>query len=233
MAATSRRLDRLALFRLALLVALIAAGTVVVLVVGVPGQHDLRQQFAQTGVAGMLGFSGLYAVLTLTPVPAGVLTIAAGVVFGLLPGTLIVIVGATTGAVAAFYLGRRLGRDGVANLGGKRLAALDRMLRRRGVLSVVLVRLVPLFPYAAVNYLSGLTAVRPRDYLIGTVIGIIPAGVAYVAVGAYGAHPGSAPFLISLAVLLALTGGSLYVARRRRGRDEPEVSDASETAATG
>ncbi|MGI8679028.1 MAG: TVP38/TMEM64 family protein [Jatrophihabitans sp.] len=214
------RFDRLALIRLGLLVAIIGGGTVVVLVAGVPDAASLRMRFHGTGVPGVLAFSGLYAVLTLTPVPAGVLTIAAGAAFGLVSGSAVMVLGATTGAIAAFYLGRWLGRDGVQGLAGRRLASLDRLMRRRGVLSVLLVRLVPLFPYAAVNYLSGLTAVRVRDYVIGTIIGILPAGIAYVAVGAYGSKPGSTPFLIALAALALLTAGALVVAHRHRNRGE-------------
>lgn len=212
----SSRIDRLAVVRLGVLLLLV--GTLTVLVVGIPDAQSLRMRFSGTGVLGVLGFSALYAALSLTPLPAAVLTIAAGATFGLANGIVVMLLGATTGAVLAFYLGRVLGRDGVRSLAGERLAALDGLLRRQGVLSVVLVRLVPLFPYAAVNYLSGLTAVRIRDYTIGTVIGIVPAGTAYVAVGAYGSRPGSVPFLVALAALALLTVGTLVIARRRRRR---------------
>ncbi|MEP7021431.1 MAG: VTT domain-containing protein [Pseudonocardiales bacterium] len=214
-----RRLDRLAVIRFGVLLALIAAGTVTVVLVGVPDARVLRERFAATGLIGALGFGVLYAALTLTPVPAAALTIAAGATFGLVRGVAVVVVAATVGAVAAFYLGRRLGREAVQGLASGRLDALDALLARRGVLSVILVRLVPLFPYAAVNYIGGLTGVRTRDYLVGTAFGIVPATVAYVAVGAYGSQPGSPPFVAAIGALVAATGVGVIAARRRRRGD--------------
>lgn len=74
--------------------------------------------------------------------------------------------GATVGAVAAFYLGRLLGRDAVQHFTGARLQTLDRYLARRGFWAVLAARLVPIVPFNALNYLSGLTAVRASSYLL-------------------------------------------------------------------
>ena len=216
---TPRRLDRLAVIRFGVLLALIAAGTLTVVLIGVPDAHALRVRFAATGILGAVAFGGLYAALTLTPVPAAALTIAAGATFGLVRGVAVVAVAATVGAIAAFYLGRRLGRAAVQGLASGRLDRLDALLARRGVLSVVLVRLIPLFPYAAVNYLAGLTGVRTRDYVLGTAVGILPATAAYVAVGAYGSRPGSLPFVVAIGALVTVTAGGLFAAHRRRRRD--------------
>ncbi|MEO8749613.1 MAG: VTT domain-containing protein, partial [Allobranchiibius sp.] len=82
---------------------------------------------------------------------------------------------------------------------------------------------VPIFPFAAVNYASGLTAVKVRDYVIGTAIGILPASVAYVAVGAYGSKPGSLPFVLAVSSLVIVTVvGGVLARRRRQGRTVPE-----------
>ncbi len=214
-----RRFGRLAVIRFGVLLVLIAAGTITVVVLGVPDAHALRARFADTGILGAVAFGGLYAALTLTPVPAAALTIAAGATFGLARGVAIAAVAATLGAVVAFYLGRSLGRAAVQALFSGRLDGLNALLARRGVLSVILVRLVPLFPYAAVNYTAGLTGVRTRDYVIGTAVGILPATVAYVAVGAYGSRPGSLPFVVAIGALVTVTAGGLIAARRRRRRD--------------
>jgi uncharacterized membrane protein YdjX (TVP38/TMEM64 family) len=75
---------------------------------------------------------------------------------------------------------------------------------------------VPL-PFAAVNYACGLSALRLRDYLLGTAVGILPGATAYVTVGAFGATPGSAPFLLAVAGVAALTlVGAALVRRSRR-----------------
>ncbi len=77
-------------------------------------------------------------------------------------------------------------------------------------------RLVPILPFTVINYSAGLTAVRTRDYAIGTAVGIVPGTVSFVALGAFGTDPGSWPFLIPATVLIALTGGGLLVARKSR-----------------
>lgn len=229
----TRRLDRLALIRFGILIVLIVAGTIAVLLVGIPDATSLRENFAQSGLLGVVAFIGLYALLSLTPIPASALTIAAGISFGLVRGILVVDIAATTGAIAALYLGRLLGRDAVRGMASGRLGALDELLSRRGLLSVILVRMVPIFPFAAVNYASGLTAVKVRDYVVGTAIGIVPVSFAYVAVGAYGSKPGSLPFVLAIVSLLVVTVVGALVARRRKqpvaaGTDMPEIA-AEET----
>lgn len=218
-------------FRLRLvgLVVLIAAVIVLAVVVGLPDLSQLRRQFAGTGLLGAIGFAALYAALSLLPLPATVLTIAAGAVFGLARGLPIVLVGASSGALAAFYLGRVLGRDVVQRLTGTRLQTVDVLMTRRGFWTVLTLRLIPLVPFNALNYLSGLTALRPSTYLAATVLGIVPATTAYVAAGAYGARPGSWPFLTALAALALLTVGG-FVAKRRRSTREREglVSETSD-----
>ena len=192
----------------------------------VPGVADLRRQYAGTGLFGALGFAVVYALLSLLPLPAAVFTLAAGAVFGLARGLPIVLLGATLGAVAAFYLGRVLGRDAVQHFTGARLQTLDSYLARRGFWAVLAARLVPIVPFTALNYLSGLTAVRASSYLVATMVGILPGTTAYVAVGAYGNQPGSLPFLTALGALILLSVVGLTVTRRRRNR-APEAHAAT------
>lgn len=204
-----------------LLVAVVAAGVVVALTVGIPPIEDVRTWVAGAGWAGPVLYAGLYAALTLTPAPASVASIAAGVLFGLPLGLAVVMAGAVTGASVAFGLSRALGRGAVARVDSDRLRRLDALLRRRGLLAMIGVRLVPLLPFNALNYACGLSGVRPRDYLLGTVIGILPGATAYVAVGAYGTEPGSLPFLLAVGGLLGLALIGVLGTRRRRA--EPAI----------
>jgi len=157
-----------------------------------------------------------YAVATLMPVPASALTILAGLLFGVAGGIAFVLVGASLGAYGGFWLGRLLGREAVERLTGSRVARVDELLRRRGLLAVLGIRLVPVVPFAAVNYAAGLTAVHQRDYVLGTLLGIAPATVAYVVLGAYGSSPLSWPFAIAVVALVLLTGGSWVMLRRAK-----------------
>jgi uncharacterized membrane protein YdjX (TVP38/TMEM64 family) len=134
-----------------------------------------------------------------------VFTLAAGALFGLGEGLLVVAAGAMAGASTAFWLGRFLGRDAVHRLTGLRVGRFDEQQARRGLVAVQVARLVPVMPFTAVNYVAGLTALRARDFLLGTVIGILPATTAYVTVGTYGGQPGSWPLWAAVATLTVLT----------------------------
>ncbi|HXV94253.1 MAG TPA: VTT domain-containing protein, partial [Pseudonocardia sp.] len=176
---------------------------------------DAREWVAGAGWAAPVLFAVLYAGLALTPTPVTVMTLAAGLLFGLPVGLPVALAGAVTAAAVAFALSRVLGREPVERFAGARVARLDELFREHGLPAVVAVRLVPLVPFTALNYACGLTAVRTRDYLLGTVAGILPGITAFVAVGAYGASPGSPPFLLAVGVLVVLGIAGILVARRR------------------
>ncbi len=202
-------------WRLGGLALLLAAGGVLLLVVPVDAEA-VREAVSASGPAGWLVFVLGYVAATLLLLPKNVLSIAAGVVFGTAPAVGLVWVGAMLGATAAFWLGRRLGRDGVRRLVGRHLARLDRLVGRHGALAVLVARLVPVVPFTAVNYGSGLTAVGFLPYVGATAVGILPGTVSYVLLGAYGSDPGSWPFLGAAAALVLLAAGGLMLARRRR-----------------
>jgi uncharacterized membrane protein YdjX (TVP38/TMEM64 family) len=197
------------------LLALVAGGVVVASAVGVPPLDQIRSWIDTAGWAAPLLYAALYAALTLTPAPATVLSVGAGLLFGIATGLAVVMGAALTGATVAFALARWLGRDAVARIDNARLHRLDGLLRRRGLLAVIGIRLVPL-PFGTVNYASGLTAVRARDYVLGTAIGILPGATALVTIGAYGATPGSLPFVLAVIGLAVLAVGALVAARRGR-----------------
>jgi uncharacterized membrane protein YdjX (TVP38/TMEM64 family) len=203
-----------------ILLAVVAAGIAVTLAVGVPPIEQVRATVDSVGSGAPVLYVLLYAALTLTPTPATLTSITAGVLFGLPLGLLVVLAGALTGSAIGFGLARVLGRDAVRALDSRQLQRLDGLLRRRGLVAVIGIRLVPL-PFAAVNYACGLSALRLRDYLLGTAVGILPGATAYVGIGAFGATPDSTPFLLAVAgvVLLTLTGAVLI---RRIRRDDPE-----------
>ncbi len=210
------RRNRAAL-RLGILVLLVAAETAVLLVFPLPPVGQIRAYFGSTGWWGPAVFILSYAALTLAPVPKNVLSIAAGLVFGLGAGTAVVYAAAMLGSVAAFWLGRRLGREAVEKFTGTRVEKVDALLSRRGLAAMIGVRLVPVLPFTAINYAAGLTSLSWRHYVLGTAIGILPGTVSYVALGAFGLTPG---WQLNLALgalgVLTLAGLVVAVLRRRK-----------------
>ena len=175
---------RSAVGRLALLVALLGALAVLIYVTG------LSRYLHISALAALLrGFRGLpfaaplfvlvYALAVLA-VPATVMTIVGGAIFGFALGALLSWLGAMIGAVLAYYLARALGADAVHRLLGRRArAALDKVAVRHGFGTVLSLRILPVAPFNVINLAAGLAAVRPRDYLAATALGQIPITLAF------------------------------------------------------
>jgi len=139
---------------------------------------------ASLGPVAPLVFAGVYAIAVVALVPASVLTLAAGAIFGVAKGTAIVFVAATLGACLAFLLARFLARGAVEHwiAGQPRFAAVDRAVAREGRRIVLLLRLSPVFPFGLLNYALGLTRVRFVDYAIAC-LGMLPGTLLYVYTG--------------------------------------------------
>ena len=130
-------------------------------------------------------FTLVYIFQTTFSLPgAAILSIAAGAIFGVVQGTLLVVSGATVGAVLAFRVSRTLLRDWVVRKFGGRMEGIDRGLRESGLPYLLFLRLVPAFPFFLVNLACGVTGLPLRTYAIGTFFGIIPGSVVYVNAGA-------------------------------------------------
>ncbi len=214
---------RAVIWRVIALVAFVLAATLIGVFVPLPAVSVLRSSAAAAGGWGPVGFILAYGVVTLTPVPKGVLSILAGLVWGFWIGVFIVYIGALLGAGAAFLLGRCLGREAIERFTGTRVARVDELLRRRGFLALLGARLMPVVPFTVINYTAGLTAVRRRDYALATAVGIIPGDVAYVAIGAYGVQLGWG-FWVAVGALGILTiGGAVLGIRARRPRTPTDV----------
>ncbi|MDX1501672.1 MAG: TVP38/TMEM64 family protein [Thermoanaerobaculia bacterium] len=179
--------DRPSSRQLLLRVALAAGAVVALWLVRAPAVRlllDFAEWVRSLGPWGPAVFVGGYVAATVALLPGWVLTVAAGVIFGLAWGTLWVFLGATVGASCAFLIARHLARGRVerALAGRPRFRAVDRAVAGQGVRTVLLLRLSPLFPFNLLNYALGLTRVRFRDYLIGCA-GMLPGTFLYVYYG--------------------------------------------------
>lgn len=124
-------------------------------------------------------FIGLYALACVLALPGSILTLAGGAIFGVWPGTLYNLVAATLGATLAFLIARYLGRDFVAARLGGWAERLDRRIGDHGFRTILILRVAFVVPFNAMNYASGLTSVRLRDYVLGSLVGMLPATFIY------------------------------------------------------
>jgi len=155
-----------------------------------------------------VGYVVFYGLASALGVPGTILTIIGGVVFGSYLGTLLIVIGATLGASIAFFVARFLARDFISDMFGKAnwFEKLDKGIETNGLYFILFIRLVPVFPFNGINFASGLTKVRFRDYFIGTAIGIIPASFVFANAASKAAQAASgekvgAGFYISFALL--------------------------------
>jgi uncharacterized membrane protein YdjX (TVP38/TMEM64 family) len=139
----------------------------------------------QLGGWGQLLFVAIYVVATVLFIPGSAFGLAAGAMFGVVRGTLLVSVGSTLGATCAFLLGRYLARDWVAKKiqGNASFTIIDRAIAEQGGKIVLLTRLSPIFPFTLLNYALGLTRVSLRIYVLASWIGMMPGTVMFVYLG--------------------------------------------------
>ena len=126
-----------------------------------------------TSIAAPLGFPG-------TP-----LTLITGSIFGVWFGTLVALIGNTIGAICAFLLSRYIFKENAQVLIAKypRIKKYIAQLEEKGLSTILFLRLVPLFPFNATNFLLGVTPVSLRTYILGSFIGMIPGTFLFVYLG--------------------------------------------------
>jgi uncharacterized membrane protein YdjX (TVP38/TMEM64 family) len=132
------------------------------------------------GPVAPLAFILIYACAVVALIPASLLTVAGGAVFGLIRGVIYAMIGATLGSTAAFLLGRHVARRLVA----KRLAAMprfvaiERAVSAKGRRIVFLLRLSPVVPFNVLNYALGLTTISVWDFMAAS-LGTLPGAFVY------------------------------------------------------
>lgn len=174
---------------LALIVLLVFAGGLALawLFHGATGIEALQARIASLGVWAPVGFVALYAISTVALIPGGIFDIAGGVLFGPILGSLVNLAGASLGAAAAFLVARYVAADWVERRAGRRVQRVIKSVKTDGWKFVAFVRLVPIFPYTIVNYLLGVTRIPFHQYMIASVVFMLPSTIAYTWIG----HAGS------------------------------------------
>ncbi len=189
------------------------------------------------GTIGVVAFILLYIAATVAFLPGSILTLGAGLVFGVVLGSIYVFIGATLGATAAFLVGRYVARGWVAKKieGNAKFAAIDKAVSREGLKIVLLTRLSPIFPFNLLNYAFGITGVSLKDYFIGSV-GMIPGTMMYVYLGSLAGNLAligteqqegdpTVQWILRIMGFIATVAVTIYVTRIARKALNEEVLD--------
>ena len=136
------------------------------------------------GPAAPIAFILIYAFAVVALIPASLLTIAGGAVFGLVRGVIFSLIGATLGSTVAFLLGRYVARRLVARrlAAMPRFQAIEKAVSARGRRIVFLLRLSPVIPFYFLNYALGLTTISAWDFVAAS-LGTIPGAFVYTYAG--------------------------------------------------
>jgi phospholipase D1/2 len=171
-----------------------------------------------TPLAVVLG----YVVAGMAMVPVMLLIAVTGIVFGPLYGTLYAVGGTLLSAACSYGLGHWLGRTTVQRMLGPRINRLSQRIARRGILAMMVVRLLPLAPFTVVNVVAGASHIRFRDYLLGTLFGMLPGIVMtvtfvhHLAEAVRNPSPGTVAILATLAAtIIAIAVGLQKLLKRK------------------
>jgi len=169
-----------------------------------------------------LAVVGSYVAAGLVMVPVMLLIAVTGIVFGPVFGSLYAIGGTMLSAAVAYGIGHWLGRDTVQKLVGPRINKLSKRIARRGILAIVVIRMLPVAPFTVVNMVAGASHIRFRDYLIGTLLGMLPGitmtvtFVHHLAEAVRNPSPGTVAVLVAVAATIILVAVGLQKLLKRR-----------------
>lgn len=184
------------------------------------GVSELRELIGEHVLFAPMIYVLCFAILPIFLFPVPVLAVVAGAAFGLFAGSLYTIIGAMINSVLMFYIARFLGFRAVSNFTQNSKSKILKTLGEPGgKFSLILIlRLMPLVPYNALNYACGVMNVSLRDYMVATFIGIVPATFIMVNLGEKALDMRSNGFIIACVLMAALVVLSSWGAKKIRAR---------------
>lgn len=166
------------------------------------GSKEIKDFIQGKGIMAPIIYLALLSSLPLLLFPDSVLVIAGGMIFGLFWGTVLTTVGSLIGAAISFYISRKLGQQVVKKLIKKDLVLFDK--KNSGFFLILMLRLIPLFPFKIVSYSAGLSDVKFKDFALATTIGSLPGIIVYTNLGDKTTVFGSKDFYLSIGLLIGL-----------------------------
>jgi len=173
-----------------------------------------------------------YTPASLVMFPRWVITLAAVAIFGPWTAFVYAQAGALLAALCGYAAGKLVSRDTVRHMAGPRINRLTQLLRRRGLIAVTMVRLVPIAPFMVVNVVMGATRIRLHHFVIGTLIGMLPGMLAATVLGdqltAVISEPGRANLWIAAAAVLVLATVAYFGQRWLRRADAKDQRERAQ-----
>ena len=212
-----RSLKQTRLLKFAIIAAIMLVAVFLMQKIGV---SELRELIGEHVLFAPMIYVLCFAILPIFLFPVPVLAVVAGAVFGLFAGSLYTIIGAMINSVLMFYIARFLGFRTVSTFTQNSKSKILKTLGEPGgKFSLILIlRLMPLVPYNALNYACGVMNVSLRDYVVATFVGIVPATFIMVNLGEKALDMRSNGFIIACVLMAALVVLSSWGAKKIRAK---------------
>lgn len=175
------------------------------------GPNDIQKYVTSFGELAPFVYIIMFALVPLTLFPDSILAIGGGIIFGLYKGYIYTLIGALIGSSLSFYISRKLGRSFVKKITKEKLDYIEEMINSKGFFVILLLRLIPLFPFDVISYGAGLTNIKYRDFIFATIVGTIPGILVFTNIGAQSVDIGSNSFYLSIMALILLILSSIVL----------------------
>lgn len=175
---------------------------------------EIKDEIKSFGIWAPVIYLILLTLLPLLLFPDSILVISGGMVFGLCKGTLLTLLGSLGGATLAFWLSRGLGQKIIKKFIKKDLVIFKEQSKRNGFIIILLLRLIPLFPFKVVSYSAGFSDIKYKDFLFATMFGSLPGIIIYTNVGDKFTAFGSTKFYKSVALFIILFIVSIWLKKK-------------------
>lgn len=172
---------------------------------------DIKLWVLNFGLFAPVIFIFIYTIRPLILFPASVLSISSGLIFGAVAGTIYTVIGATLGAVLSFLLARKFGTAFIQKKINGKFERLEKNIEDKGFYYILFLRLIPLFNFDLISYLSGITRIKIYSFFLATFIGIIPGAFAYNFLGSSVVSNDWKRILISVVVFIIIIGLSVVI----------------------
>ncbi|EGT3616654.1 TVP38/TMEM64 family protein [Clostridium perfringens] len=171
----------------------------------------LKNLILGSGYLAPLIYIIAFSLVPLTFFPDSLLAILGGTLFGLSRGFFYTSIGALIGGSISFFISRILGQSFVEKLENDKLKNIQNLLKNNGFLMILLLRLIPLFPFDLISYGAGLTKISYKDFILGTLIGTIPGILVFVNLGAQWISLKKESIYLSVSLLILFVIVSLFL----------------------
>jgi phospholipase D1/2 len=161
---------------------------------------------------------GAYIIGSILLVPITLLILVTAVVFGAALGAVYSLIGCLAGALVTYAIGYFLGQDFIRKIAGSKWQRIERKIGQTGIIAVATLRLLPVAPFSVVNIVSGAFKVPLRDYILGSILGLVP-GILITNLFAHQfqnaiRNPGAGTFVLLTALIVITVAGTVWLKRR-------------------